>query len=95
MLPTRMMKLTAAIVLSLGAACGFTHGAASQRDGGPGGGGSDAGSATARTQVDVVSGGGRVHAGTTTIDVEIGHGVLVRKSTAGTKTIAGNPAVKP
>lgn len=88
------MKLTAAIVLSLGAACGFTHGAATQRDGGGSGSGSDAGVA-ARTQVDMVSGGGRVHAGTMTIDVELGHGVLVRKSTAGSKTISGSPAVKP
>ena len=86
------MKLTAAIVLSLAAACSFTHGAANQLDGGSAG--SDA-AAGARTQVDIVSGGGRVHAGTTTIDVEIGHGVLVRKSMAGAKTIAGSPAVKP
>ena len=88
------MKLTAAIVLSLGAACGFTHGAATQRDGGGSGSGNDAGAA-ARTQIDLVSGGGRVHAGTTTIDVELGHGVLVRRSMAGGKTIAGAPAVKP
>jgi hypothetical protein len=75
------------IVLALCAACSFTPGRAAQPD-------SSSGSA-ARKQLDVVAGGGRVHAGTKTLDVEIGHGVLVRQSIAGTKTISGAPAVKP
>jgi hypothetical protein len=87
------MRQAAALLLALCAACSFTHGDVSgSRDGGMGSG--DGGLAV-HQQMEIVSGGGRLHAGTKTIDVEIGHGVLVRKSTAGTKTITGSPAVRP
>ena len=80
------------LALALCAACSFTHG--QSVSGGDGGTGSGDGS-VARKQMEVVSGAGRVHAGAKTIDVEIGHGVLVRQSTAGNKTISGSPVVKP
>lgn len=86
------MRDAAALLLALCAACGFTHGEVSRNDGGLGSG--DGGVAVHHA-MEVVAGGGRVHAGTKTIDVEIGHGVLVRKSTSGTKTITGSPAVRP
>ena len=83
------MRIAAAFALAL-CACSFTHGASPRSDAGAGG---DA--PAARRQAEIVSGAGRLHAGTTTIDVEIGQGVLVRKSTAGAKTISGSPAVQP
>ena len=57
--------------------------------------GSDATIATGRQQMDVVAGAGRVTAGTKTIDIEVGHAVLVRSSSAGTITITGAQVVKP
>jgi hypothetical protein len=64
---------------------------ADARDAGPG---SDA-QVLGRQQMEVVAGAGRVTHGTLTIDVEVGHGVLVRKSTAGTITLTGAQVVKP
>jgi hypothetical protein len=61
-------------------------------DAGPG---SDAQPLTGRQQMEVVAGAGRVTHGTMTIDVEVGHAVLVRKSTAGTITLTGAQVVNP
>jgi hypothetical protein len=49
----------------------------------------------ARQQAEFVAGAGRVTAGAITIDVEVGHAVLPRKSTAGTITITGAQVVSP
>ena len=51
--------------------------------------------ATGRQQMEVVAGAGRVTTGTKTIDIEVGHAVLVRKSSVGTITITGAQVVKP
>ena len=51
--------------------------------------------ATGRQQMEVVAGAGRVTAGTKTIDIEVGHAVPVRSSSAGTITITGAQVVKP
>jgi hypothetical protein len=83
------------IVLLLCGACSFRTNPiapADARDAGPG---SDATPVSARQQMDVVAGAGRVTAGSITIDVEIGHAVLVRKSMAGTITITGGQVVTP
>jgi len=58
-------------------------------------GGSDAAIATGRQQMEVVAGAGRVTTGTKTIDIEVGHAVLVRNSSVGTITITGAQVVKP
>ncbi|MDB4954864.1 MAG: hypothetical protein JWO36_2433 [Myxococcales bacterium] len=84
-------------LLVLLSACSFRHG-----DAGPG----DAqmidatmthldGGVAARSQRELVGGAGRTKAGAITIDVEIGHGIAVKKSTAGTHTIEGAPVVRP
>jgi hypothetical protein len=57
--------------------------------------GSDATLATGHQQMEIVAGAGRVTAGTKTIDIEVGHAVLVRSSSAGTITITGAQVVKP
>lgn len=57
--------------------------------------GSDAAIATGRQQLEVVAGAGRVTTGTKTIDIEVGHAVLVRNSGVGTITITGAQVVKP
>jgi hypothetical protein len=81
------------IALVLCGACSFTEGRAAQQ---PDGSGSGSGSAAAfQPGKEIVAGAGRVTAGTITIDVEIGHGILPRKSTAGTITVNGNPVVRP
>jgi hypothetical protein len=45
--------------------------------------------------MEVVAGAGRVTHGTMTIDVEVGHPIAVRKSTAGTITLTGAQVVMP
>jgi hypothetical protein len=83
------------IVVLLCGACSFRTnpgGPVDARDGGPG---SDAQTLTGRQQMEVVAGAGRVTHGTMTIDVEVGHAVLVRKSTAGTITLTGAQVVNP
>lgn len=82
--------------LVLWAGCSFSARGApiDARDSG-GGGGSDAAVATGRQQMEVVAGAGRVTAGTKTIDIEVGHAVLVRKSGVGTITITGAQVVQP
>jgi hypothetical protein len=83
------------IVLLLWSACTFRTNPGAPADARDAGGGSDAPTATGRQQMDVVAGAGRVTAGSITIDVEVGHAVLVRKSTAGTITITGGQVVTP
>ncbi len=78
-------------ILLVCAACGFTHGNASQQPDT----GSGSGSALPHKGAEVVSGAGRVTAGTITIDVEVGRAVNINKTTAGTITISGAPVVKP
>lgn len=85
--------MRAIVALLACSACTFTAGRLA-----PDGTGSDSGSGSAvaaQPGKEIVAGAGRVRAGTITIDVEIGHGILPRKSTAGTYTISGNPVVKP
>jgi hypothetical protein len=81
-------------VLVICASCSFSarNSPTDARDGGMG---SDAAIATGRQQMEIVAGAGRVTAGTKTIDVEVGHAVLVRGSSAGTITITGAQVVKP
>ena len=81
-------------VLALVAGCSFSARNA-PTDARDAGGGSDAMIATGRQQMEVVAGAGRVTAGTKTIDIEVGHAVLVRKSTFGTITITGAQVVQP
>jgi len=82
------------IVLVCGACSFHTNSSAptDARDAGPG---NDAQTLTGRQQMEVVAGAGRVTTGTMTIDVEVGHPVLVRKSTAGTITLTGAQVVMP
>jgi hypothetical protein len=49
----------------------------------------------ARSQREIVSGGGRLTGGTMTMDVQIGHPVSQGQSSGGTQTIEGGAAVKP
>lgn len=85
------------IALALSAGCSFSaRGAPTDgRDMRDSGGGSDAAIAEGRQQMEIVAGAGRVTAGTKTIDIEVGHAVLVRKSGAGTITITGAQVVQP
>jgi hypothetical protein len=85
------------VALALWAGCSFSaRGAPSDgHDTRDSGGGSDAALATGRQQMEVLAGAGRVTAGTKTIDIEVGHAVLVRKSSAGTITISGAQVVQP
>ena len=87
--------MRAIVALLACGACTFTAGSRP-----PDGTGSDSGSGSgsavaAQPGKEIVAGAGRVKAGTITIDVEIGHGILPRTSTAGTYTISGNPVVRP
>jgi len=86
-------------VLLVVAACGFRP-----SDRPPGDGGGDAmvdaappppGDAASRAQAEVVAGAGRLHAGSITIDVEVGRAVPVSHATAGSITIDGQPVIKP
>jgi hypothetical protein len=89
------MRIGVAFVLTvMTAGCGFSarNSPTDARDGGMG---SDASIATGRQQMEVVAGAGRVTAGTKTIDIEVGHAVLVRNSSVGTITITGAQVVKP
>lgn len=83
------------ILLLVCGACTFRTNPGAPADARDAGGGSDAQVSTARQQMEVVAGAGRVTAGSITIDVEVGHAVLVRKSTAGTITITGGQVVSP
>lgn len=84
------------IALALWAGCSFSaRGAPTDARDSGGGGGSDAAIATGRQQMEIVAGAGRVTAGTKTIDIEVGHAVLVRKSSVGTITITGAQVVQP
>jgi len=83
------------VALALWASCGFSARGAPIDARDSGGGGSDAAIATGRQQMEVVAGAGRVTAGTKTIDIEVGHALLVRKSSAGTITITGAQVVQP
>jgi hypothetical protein len=83
------------VALALWASCGFSARGAPSDAARDSGGGSDAAIATGRQQMEVVAGAGRVTAGTKTIDIEVGHAVLVRKSSVGTITITGAQVVQP
>jgi hypothetical protein len=83
------------IVLLVCGACSFRTNAGAPTDAHAAGPGSDAQVLTGRQQMEVVGGAGRVTHGTMTIDVEVGHPVLVRQSTAGTITLTGAQVVKP
>jgi hypothetical protein len=85
--------MRALIALLVCSACSFTDGRAKDQ---PDSSGSGSGSAfAANPGKEIVAGGGRVTAGTITMDVQVGHGILPRKSTAGTITINASPVVKP
>ena len=85
--------MRALLALLLCAGCPFSDGRAKDL---PDGTGSGSGSATLPNPgKEIVAGGGRVKAGTITMDVQVGHGILPRKSTAGTITINAAPVVKP
>lgn len=86
--------MRAIVALLACCACSFTQGKAAETTDGVG---SDSGSGAVAAQPgkEIVAGAGRVTAGTITIDVQVGHGILPRKSTAGTYTISGVPVVKP
>ena len=87
------MRALFALVLCTG--CPFSDGRA---QGTADGTGSDSGSGSAvaaNPGKEIVAGAGRVTAGTITMDVEVGHGILPRRSTAGTITINAAPVVKP
>jgi hypothetical protein len=87
------MRVLVALVVC--ASCSFTDGRAKEAPDGAGSG-SGSGSALAPNPgKSIVAGGGRVSAGTITMDVQIGYGILPRKSTAGTFTINAAPVVKP
>ena len=83
------------IVLVLWGGCTFHTNPGAPADARDAGGGSDATLATGRQQMQVVAGAGRVSNDKYTIDIEVGHAVLVRKSTAGTITITGGQVVTP
>ena len=83
------------ILLLLCGACSFRTNPIAPSDARDAGGGSDATTLTARQQMEVVAGAGRVTSGSITIYVEVGHAVLVRMSTAGTITISGAQVVMP
>ena len=83
------------IILLLCGACSFRTNPTAPADAGDAGVGSDAAMVTGRQQMAVVAGAGRVTTGSITIDVEVGHAVLVRKSTAGTITLTGGQVVSP
>ena len=83
------------MLLLLCGACSFRTNPIAPADARDAGTGSDAAVSAAREQMEVVAGAGRVTTGSITIDVEVGHAVLVRKSTAGTITISGAQVVKP
>ena len=83
------------IALALWAGCSFSARGAPTDARDSGGGGSDAAIATGRQQMEILAGAGRVTAGTKTIDIEVGHAVLVRKSSVGTITITGAQVVQP
>jgi hypothetical protein len=87
------MKLLG-MVLALVAGCGFSARNAPV-DAHDASVGSDAPIATGRQQMEIVAGAGRVTTGTKTIDIEVGHAVLVRQSSVGTITITGAEVVKP
>jgi len=84
------------LVLLVCGGCSFRTNPGAPADARDAGGGSDATTmVTGRQQMEVVSGAGRVTTDTMTIDIEVGHAVLVRKSTAGTITITGGQVVTP
>jgi hypothetical protein len=87
-----MLRITIVFALS---ACSFNRGERSSNDAAIDSPVATDGGVAARSQREIVSGAGRAKAGTITIDVEVGHGIAVRKSTAGGKTIEGAPVVKP
>lgn len=76
-------------------ACGFKHGTETGRDAAVDAAADAYELPTARKQMEVVSGAGRMHAGSITIDVELGHAVPVVDSVAGSKHIQGSPVIKP
>ncbi len=82
-------------MLLLCGACSFRTNPVAPADARDAGAGSDATVATGRQQMEVVAGAGRVTTGTITIDVEVGHAALPRKSTAGTITLTGAQVVSP
>ncbi|MGE5185152.1 MAG: hypothetical protein ACM31C_23950 [Acidobacteriota bacterium] len=84
-----MVRSLAIVVVC--AACGFTHGTASQQPDT----GSGSGSSVPHKGAEVVSGAGRLTAGTITMDVQVGRAIDFDKTTAGTITISGAPVVKP
>jgi hypothetical protein len=87
------MRLVIALLMC--GACSFRTNPGAPVDARDAGPGSDAQMLTGRQQMEVVAGAGRVTHGTMTIDVEVGHAVLVRKSTAGTITLTGAQVVMP
>jgi hypothetical protein len=87
--------MRAAWIIVLLSACSFSPGEKPPDDAPIDSKVTDGSVAVARDQREVIAGAGRVKAGSITIDVEVGHGIAVKKSTAGTKTIEGAPVVKP
>jgi hypothetical protein len=83
------------LILVICGACSFHTNYSSPGDAHDAGPGSDATPLTGRQQMEVVAGAGRVTSGSLTIDVEVGHPILVRKSTAGTITLTGAQVVMP
>src|SRR5690348_15192770 len=75
---------------SPGASGGGTDGSMPGGGGGDGSISVDGGPATAaRPGREIVSGGGRVRAGTLSMDLQLGHWTSQRKMTAGTRTLEG------
>jgi hypothetical protein len=83
------------IIILLCGGCSFHTNYSSPGDARDAGPGSDAMPSAGRQQMEVVAGAGRATRGTLTIDVEVGHAVLVHKSTAGTITLSGAQVVMP
>ena len=92
-----MRGIVAVLLPLMFGACSFTEGQPARQPDGTTGSDSGSGSAVVGAQPgkEIVAGAGRVTAGTITIDVQVGHGILPRKSTAGTYSILGTPVVKP
>lgn len=90
------MRSGAFLALLWVCACSFKHGSTPSRDAATADAPPDGYELpTSRKQMEVLSGGGRTHAGSITIDVEIGHAAPVVDSVAGTKHIQASPVIKP
>lgn len=90
-----MAGMRLVFVLLVCGACSFKTNQAAPTDARDAGPGSDDAGMLGRQQMEVVAGAGRVTHGTLTIDVEVGHPIAIRKSTAGTITLTGAQVVMP